>query len=158
MTGLIRTFLIVIAVLTMAAAYSGPPRDPLEGAWKLNLDKSNFRSPAPPKGQLRTYRLAGEIEHMTSRGLTAEGRPSLVRYDAKYDGGDYDITGSAGGDKIALRRIDAQTTESTQKRDGKAVIVATRRVSPDGRVLTVTTHGTLPDGQKVDAVMVFEKQ
>jgi hypothetical protein len=149
-------FMAALAVLALSADVEAAS-DPLEGAWRLNLEKSNFKSPIPPRGQLRTYRLSNGVETMTARGVNAEGKPTLVKYKARYDGQDYDITGSTGGDKITLRRVDAFTTESVQKRDDQAVITAIRKVSSDRKTLTVTTKGSLPDGQVIDAVMVFDK-
>ncbi len=78
-------------------------------------------------------------------------------YAARYDGKDYDMTGSLGGDKISLRRIDAHTTESSQKREGKAAIVATRTVSADGKMLTVVSKGTTAEGQEIDSILIFER-
>ncbi len=140
------------------AAAAGTGHDPLHGDWQLNVEKSTFRPGPGPKGQLRSYRVSGDREKLTARGVTSEKKPSLVQYEAKYDGMDYPITGSTGGDKISLRRIDALTTESTQKRDGKAVIITQRAVSTDGKTLTVTAKGTLPDGRALDSVLIFERR
>jgi hypothetical protein len=107
---------------------------------------------------MRTYAQVGDAEKLTAKGIDAEGKPTLVRYTARYDGKDYAITGSSGGDVISLRRIDEFTTQSTQKRAGKAVIFATRTVSKDGKTLTVTTKGTTVKGEVMDAVMIFEKR
>jgi len=133
-------------------------KEPLEGTWLLNRAESAFRQTPGPRGQMRTYSIANGVETMDSRGIGADGKTTVVHYDARYDGKDYDIVGSAGGNKIALRRIDALTTESIQKRDGKPAITATRRVSRDGSTLTVETKGTLPDGQVIDATMVFVRK
>jgi hypothetical protein len=133
-------------------------RDPLEGRWLLNVEKSEFRGTPGPRGQLRTYELTDDgVEKMTAKGVSAEKKPTLVRYEARYDGQDYEMTGSLGGDRVSLRRIDALTTESTQKRDGKPTIVAVRKVSPDGKTLTVTSKGRTPSGRIVDAVQIFER-
>lgn len=140
------------------AAHAGTEQDPLHGDWQLNIEKSTFRPGPGPKGQLRSYRLTGDKEKLTARGVSAEKKPSLVQYEARYDGKDYPITGSSGGDKISLRRIDALTTESTQKRDGKAAIITRRTVSADGKTLTVTAKGTLADGQPLDSVLIFERR
>jgi hypothetical protein len=107
---------------------------------------------------MRTYAPAGDGEKLTARGIDAEGKMTLVQYTAKYDGRDYAITGSSGGSLISLRRIDNFTTQSTQKRAGKAVIVATRTVSQDGKTLTVLTKGTTAKGEVIDAVMVFDRR
>src|SRR6185503_7222992 len=96
--------------LLATAAYA---KDPLVGTWQLNLDKSTFDPGPGPKGQMRIYTHHGDTEKLTARGVGADGKPTLVQYTAHYDGKDYPITGSTGGDLIALRRIDAYTTEST---------------------------------------------
>ena len=68
-----------------------------------------------PKGQMRTYALTDGLEKMTSRGISGEGKSTFVHYLARYDGKDYDILGSTGGNKISLKRLDRFTTQSTQK-------------------------------------------
>lgn len=152
------TFLAaVVAILPLVPAQAQDLPEPLVGTWLLDVGKSTF-SPRPgPKGQMRTYAISDGVEKMTSRGISGEGKPTFVHYQARYDGKDYDIIGSTGGNKISLKRIDRLTSESTQKRDGKAVIVATRRVSSDAKTLTVETKGTLPDGRMLDAIMVFHR-
>ena len=133
-------------------------REPLEGTWLLDVGQSRFMPVPGPKGQMRTYGLTDGLEKMTSRGIDANGKPTFVYYAARYDGRDYDIIGSTGGSKISLKRLDRFTTQSTQKRDGKPVIVATRRVSNDAKTLTVDTQGTLPDGRTLNATLVFRRK
>ncbi|MDB6045925.1 MAG: hypothetical protein JWM63_4476 [Gammaproteobacteria bacterium] len=131
---------------------------PLLGTWQLDRAKSTFKPQPGPNGQIRTYERVGDAEKLTAKGIDAAGKPTLVRYTARYDGKDYPIAGSSGGDLISLQRIDDFTTQSTQKRAGKAVIFATRTVSKDGKTLTVTTKGTTVKGEPIDAVMIFEKR
>jgi hypothetical protein len=148
----------MIVSTPLATVQAADTRDPLEGTWLLNVAKSTF-TPAPGlKGQMRTYSITDGLEKMTARGINSDGKPTLVQYQARYDGKDYDIIGSSGGNKISLKRIDPLTTESSQKRDGKLAIVATRHVSSDGKTLTVETKGTLPDGRMMQATMVFQRQ
>jgi hypothetical protein len=154
-----RTVLLAAALtVALSLAARAEAADPLEGSWWLNVEKSTFKAAPGPKGQMRTYALSHGVEKMTARGVAADKKPTLVKYEARYDGKDYDITGSTGGGKISLRRIDALTTESTQKRDGKPAIVAHRKVSTDGKTLTVVSKGTLPDGQMVDSTLIFERR
>jgi hypothetical protein len=133
-------------------------KEPLEGTWLLDVGRSTFMPPPGLKGQMRTYSMSHGLEKMTARGIGNDGKPTLVKYEARYDGHDYEITGSAGGTRICLRRIDKQTTEATEKRDGKPTIIATRRVSDDGKTLTVETHGLLPDGRRLRATLVFRRE
>jgi len=152
------TFLTIIAgALLPLLALAQDHSEPLVGTWLLDVAKSSF-TPAPgPKGQMRTYSFGDGLEKMTSRGISGEGKPTFVHYQARYDGKDYDMVGSLGGNKISLKRIDRLTTEITQKRAGKPAIVATRRVSTDEKTLTVVTKGTLPDGRMLDSTMVFHR-
>ena len=155
-----RRILCLAAALSVAfslGAGAADSKDPLDGTWLLNVEKSTFKVAPGPKGQTRTYSTHNGVEKMTARGVSWDKKPTLVRYEARYDGKDYDITGSLGGDKISLRRIDAMTTESTQKREGKAVIVATRTVSGDGKTLTVVSKGTTAEGQTIDSTLIFER-
>jgi hypothetical protein len=157
-----RTVFLAAAALAVTFPLLAAPsfaKDPLEGKWLLNVEKSVFRGSPGPNGQLRTYEMSDDgVEKMTATGVSSEKKPTLVKYEARYDGKDYDMTGSLGGDKISLRRIDALTTESTQKRDGKPTVVAVRKVSADGKTLTVTSKGTTPGGQVIDAVQIFERR
>lgn len=144
--------------LFLVAAHASDVHDPLEGTWILHVEKSNFGQTPPFKGQMRTYSDSGGLETMHARGMNSEGNPTKASYQARYDGKDYSIVGSKGGDTISLRRIDALTTQSTEKRDGKVTVSAVRHVSPDGKTLTVETKGTLPSGQVLDTTMVFERR
>ncbi len=148
----------MLAVACPIASHSAEARDHIVGSWRLNLKKSTFNPGPGPKGQIRTYTHSGDVEHLTAKGVGPDGKPTLVRYSARYDGQDYPITGSSGGDQIMLKRIDDFTTQSTEKRDGKSVITARRTVSADGKTLTVVTKGTAPDGTTLDHVMVFDRR
>jgi len=156
-----RRFLMLgaaLAALLPTTVLPADVSDPLIGTWQLNPAKSKF-SPGPgPKGQLRIYARSGDAEKLTAKGVDAEGKPTLVQYTANYDGKDYAIHGSSGGDRISLQRVDAFTTVSSQKRAGKAVITTTRVVSSDGKTLKVTSKGTTAQGETIDTVMVFEKR
>lgn len=155
-----RRILCLAAALVVAlslGARAAQAKDPLEGTWILNVQKSTFRVAPGPRGQTRTYSMDDGVEKLVARGVSWDKKPTLVRYEARYDGKDYAITGSLGGDKISLRRIDSHTTESSQKRKGKAAIVATRTVSADGQTLTVVSKGTTAEGQEIDSILVFER-
>jgi len=159
MIRLARTALLAatMALAQPLTAIAADAPDPLVGTWQLNREKSAFAPGPGPKGQMRIYAHSGDTEKLTARGVGPDGKPTLVQYAARYDGKDYPITGSAGGEQISLRRIDALTTESTEKHAGKVTIVATRTVSPDGKTLTVIHKGTAPSGQVLNLRMVFDR-
>lgn len=143
--------------LLFVAAHAADAKDPLEGTWMMNVEKSTLGQQGP-KGQLRTYSITDGLETMTARGMNSEGNPTKVSYKARYDGKEYRIVGSLGGEMISLRRIDALTTQSTEKQGGKVTVTAVRHVSADGRTLTVENTGALPNGTVVNATMVFERR
>jgi hypothetical protein len=154
-----RSFILGALLAAFAVVgFADEAKNPLLGTWLLDRTRSTF-TPAPgPKGQMRTYELAaGDGEKLTARGIDTDGRPTLVQYTARYDGKDYSITGSSGGELISLAKVDRYTTRSTQKRSGTAVIISTRTVSKDGKTLTVTTKGTTAQGAVIDSVLVFAR-
>jgi hypothetical protein len=128
------------------------------GTWKLNVAKSKY-SPGPaPQSLTMKVEAPGEGEKFTSEGVNAAGTPTMTQYTANFDGKDYPLTGSQNADKVSLKRIDARTTERTDKKGDKVVLTATRVVSKDGKTMTVTVKGTNAQGQAVDNVAVWEKQ
>ena len=75
-----------------------------------------------------------------------------------YDGKERAVTGDPDADMLTLKRVDANTTEFTEKKAGKVVLTGTRVVSKDGKTLTITTKGTNAKGQKVDNVTVDDRK
>lgn len=148
---------LLLMLLVGSVLYAQKP-DPTIGTWKLNLAKSKF-SPDPLAKSL-TLRVepAGEGVRISVEGVDPEGKPMSWQVTAQYDGKDYPVTGSPLYDTYALKRINASTTESMQKKDGKVVFTNRRVVSKDGKVLTVTQTGTNAQGKLVKNVLAFDKQ
>jgi hypothetical protein len=146
-------------LITDVATLSAQAKDPRVGTWMLNLAKSKY-SPGPaPQSQTLTVEAVGNGEKVTSEVVAADGKRTTTTYTANFDGKDYPLTGSAlGADKVSLKRINARTTERTDKKDGKVMVHITRVVSPDGKMMTATVKGTNAEGQAVNNVVVFEKQ
>jgi len=152
--------------------------DPIIGTWVLNVAKSRF-SPGPaPTSESRTYVMEGQETRATFKGVSEPRRYVTVRQEIKatsesvdgdgksttgewtvvYDGKDRPMTGNPDADMLSLKRIDAFTTEFTQKKASRVVIIGTVAISTDGRVMTVTTKGINAKGQTIDDVLVFEKR
>ncbi len=152
--------------------------DPIIGTWVLNVAKSTF-SPGPaPKSESRTYILEGQETRPTFNGVSEPRRYVIVRQEIKatsevvdgngksttvewtivYDGKDRPVTGNPDADMLSLKRIDAFTTEFTQKKAGRVVIIGTGSISTDGKVMTITTKGINAKGQTINDVSVFERQ
>ena len=137
---------------------SAQASDPRIGTWKLNVEKSKY-SPGPaPQSVMLIIEASGEGEKVTAEGANTAGTPTTTQYTANFDGKDYPMTGSQNIDTVSLKRIDARTTERTDKKGDTVVRTLTRVVSQDGKTMTVTEKGTNAQGQAMDNVAVFEKQ
>ena len=103
-------------------------------------------------------RFRGDTVKQTLEGMDASGKPTHVTFTAHYDGKDYPVSGNPDADTIAVKRTDKYSAKSTMKKDGKPTLTTMRHVSKDGRTLTMKTTGTNSKGEKVDNVLVFDKQ
>ena len=140
-----------LAVLLAAA-------DPAIGTWKLNVAKSKY-SPGPvPKSATITFEPSGDGIKRTGESVSADGQTTSFSYTAQFDGKDYPVIGNPNADTIAIKRINAYTTQSTLKKGGKVTTTARRVVSKNGKALTLTITGTTPDGKPMKNVAVYEKQ
>jgi hypothetical protein len=64
--------------------------------------------------------------------------PTGETYTAKFDGADYPVTGAHSYNGVSLKKINANTIEETDKRDGKVVDVSTMTVN--GKMMTVVDN------------------
>ncbi len=140
------------------ANLSAQASDPRMGTWKLDVTKSKF-SPGPaPQALTVKVEPSGQGEKVTAEFVNADGTRTTTQYTANFDGKDYPLTGSQIADTVSLKRINARTTDRTDKK-GRTVAQTLRRVvSQDGKTMTVTTKGTNAQGQAVNNVVVFGKE
>jgi hypothetical protein len=132
--------------------------DPVVGTWVLNVAKSKFNPGPAPKSESRTYAVAGNEIKATSTGVDGDGKATSATWTVVYDGKERALTGVDDADMLSLKRVDANTSEFTEKKAGKVVLTGTRVVSKDGKTLTITTKGTNAKGQKVDNVTVYDRK
>jgi hypothetical protein len=59
-------------------------------------------------------------------------------YEAKFDGKDYPYSGDPGITTVSLKKIDNNTIQETDKRDGKLITVARMTVEPDGKTMKIS--------------------
>jgi len=165
MRNVLRSVTVALAAAAFAMAVTGasaqkkdaPAADAGMGSWKLNADKSKFSPGPPPKNFTTRFEPAGGGVKVTMQGVAPDGKPINSGYTASYDGKDVPLTGSAVADSTALRRIDANTTERTDKKGGKVMQTLVRTVSKDGKTMTVTVKGVGAKGEKVNHVVVFDR-
>ena len=140
------------------ANLSAQASDPRIGTWKLNVAKSKY-SPGPaPQALTVKVEPSGQGEKVTAEFVNADGTRTTTQYTANFDGKDNPLTGSQIADTLSLKRIDARTTDRTDKKGGKVAQTLKRVVSKDGKTMTVTTKGTNAQGQAVNNVAVFAKE
>jgi len=145
------TFVMCFVGLTLCFA------SPIMGTWKLNEAKSKF-TPGAPKNHTVVYEAAGDNIKVTVDGVDSEGKPTHNEWTGKFDGKDYPLTGDSMSDSRSYKKINGNTMELTNKKDGKPTVTARIVVSADGKTRTVTLHATDPKGKKVSETAVYEKQ
>lgn len=118
--------------------------DAFLGIWQLNGEKtSNYQQQSQMIINLPTP--AGFTSIRATIGK--DNKSSAEVHPVAFDGKPYQTT---GGDarEISYKRIDANTIERTQNRNGK-ISVDTEQVSKDGKTLTV---------KQENALRVYDKQ
>ena len=145
---------VLLAISTVASAQT----DPAVGSWKLNAAKSKYDPGPLPKSNMVTITAVQNGLHVVAKGEDAAGRPTSIDYTATADGKDAPVKGAPAYDTTAMKRVDANTTEQTRKKEGKTVQTVTRKVSADGKTMTVTTRGKDESGRTINNVAVYDKQ
>ena len=149
------TAMLVTALTLVVAAAAA---DQLSGTWKMNAEKSKY-SPGPAPKSLTVVVESDENNYkLEATGTDGDGKPLHVQYTAKFDGKDHPATGIADADSVSVRRIDANTVETLQKKDGKVVMTITSTTSKNGKTRTSTWRGKNAEGKEVHNVVVFDKQ
>ena len=90
--------------------------------------------------------------------VDAQGKATRTEITSMYDGKEYELKGAAAPTTRAYKRIDANTYEFVTRVNGK--VTTTSRVvnASDNKTRTITTTGTNEQGQKVNNVVVWNKQ
>jgi hypothetical protein len=132
--------------------------DPVYGTWELNVAKSTYNPGPAPKSSTRTYVAVANGYKFSSKGVDAAGKATSGEFTAYFDGKYHPMTGSANVDSIMVKRIDANRSESTQKKGSKVLIHTTRTISADGKTMTATATGTNADGKAYKNVEIYNKK
>lgn len=101
------------------------------GSWRITKIQQS------ENGLLTTYKSNGDELTMT--------QPTGETYTARFDGKNYPVKGAYYYNAVSLKRIDKNTFEETDKRDGTIVEVAKITVSPDGKKMTIVDTNPLTD-------------
>jgi hypothetical protein len=148
---------IILTVVMLGLLVSVAAADQHTGTWKLNLAKSKYAAGQAPQALTLKIESDGDNFKLSGDGTDSAGKPMHVEYTAKFDGKDYPGA-TPFGDSVSLKRIDANTIESTNKKDGKVTVIVTSVVSKDGKTRTSTFKGKDSEGHEVNNVAVYDKQ
>lgn len=67
-------------------------------------------------------------------------RPTGQSYAAKLDGTDALVNGDPDSNSVSVKRINENTIEETDKRDGKVLNISRMTVAPDGKTMTIVNN------------------
>lgn len=98
----------------------------LSGSWQI------FKQSRSANSTIITYKC-------TSQGFSAE-TPLGEKFDAKFDGKFYLIEDDPAHTMVAVKRINANTVEMTNQREGKIVFVVRLEVTPDGKAIHASSE------------------
>jgi len=151
-------FTTALLLVALALAVIAAAADQHSGTWKMNPDKSKY-SPGPaPKNTTVKIEADDKGVKISAEGTNADGSELHVQYDAKFDGKDYPVTGVPYADMVSVKRVGADTIESTMKKGGQVTMTVTSKVSKDGKTRTSTFKGKDAEGHDVLNVVVSDKQ
>jgi hypothetical protein len=132
--------------------------DPFIGTWKLNLVKSQYPSGLALKSETVRNEAKENGIRQVFEGIGADGKPFRSEYVGIFDGKDYPITGYSLANTMAYTRIDANTLDILEKKDGKVVRQDRLVISKNGKMCTVTEKGKDSKGQDVTVIEVYDRQ
>jgi len=102
----------------------------ISGSWRMaKMDSLS------DNGLAFTYKVEGESLTMSN--------PTGQSYTAKLDGTEAPYKGNPGTTTVSVKRVDKNTMEETDKRDGKVIAVARMMVSADGKTMTIAVDDKL---------------
>ena len=152
-----RTRVALLGLALLVGSVAALAADPNVGTWTLNTAKSKFSPGHALKSGTLTIEPNGDGIKVTVHLVPAEGQPNHIEYAAKYDGKDYPQTGNPAADMVSVKKINANTIESTNKKGGKAILVNRSTVSADGKTRTTVQKGKNEKGQDVNNTLVFDR-
>ncbi len=117
------TWITLIAATRLFAA------DPRIGSWKL----VSAQSVLDPPRKLVVTREGRGVHAVISGDIHMD-------FSATWDGHDNPVRNVPAFNQIAIRRIDKNQAELTEKKDGAKVASVLQKISKEGRELTITTH------------------
>jgi hypothetical protein len=134
--------------------------DPFAGTWKINLNKSKEASDHPrlPKSEIIKVEEQENGLNVANDYVSSKGESVHFEYSVKYDGKDYPVKGSPVIDTVVMKRINPNTIDGTEKKDGMVAFTFRSVISKDGKTRTSYLKGVDANGKPVSWTAVFDKQ
>lgn len=129
-----------VAVASLAASALWTANDPFVGKWKIDLSRSMF------------------VDQMRVEGLGSN------KYAFNFEGGPTETIVADGTDQpglpgttLAVKSEDPHSLTVIRKQDGRIIVSASWKLSPDGRILRDAFTGRQPDGSMLTINQVFKR-
>jgi hypothetical protein len=145
--------------LLLVLAFAGTllAADPFVGTWKLNSEKSKYKTGAPPKEQTVTFSEQGTELHVMVKGISSDGQPISTHFIVPISGGSGKIVESTY-EAVSAKSATPNERETSFSKAGAVVYTAHAKRSADGKTMTVVVKGTNTSGQTVEGTNYYEKQ
>jgi hypothetical protein len=151
-------FLILLLVAFAFCLTAKAADDPSVGTWKLNTSESKFSSSPPPQSIVLRIEPSGDNGlKITTETIDAQGKRSVSTFNGNFDSRDFPVTGDPNADSASLKRDDANTTETQNKKSGRITGFFRRIVSRDKKKMTVTKTENNPQGEAIVDIEVFDR-
>jgi hypothetical protein len=144
--------IVLLATVAQAA-------DNFLGTWTLNVAKSKYDPGPAPKSQTTKLEAVADngIREIGDR-VNSDGSKTQWEWTAKFDGKDYAVKGDPDRDMVSLKKVDDNTVEVTNKKNGKVTNTMKIVVAKDGKSRTNEASFTNAKGVKVHNVIFFDRK
>jgi hypothetical protein len=125
-----RVLRICIVMLSLSVGLLAAD-SPFSGTWKLK----------PPPGDHTSATAKVEADgqrfNLNQENVDDKGQSTTLKFDAKFDGKDYAVSGDPEHDSVSVDRINDRNVKVTFKKAGKRVGESDVTISNDGKTVTV---------------------
>ena len=131
---------VLLPAIAICASAVALAQSPFDGTWALNQSKSN---------------LTGDMMHFQPAGAgMMKYSDSEESYTFKTDGSSFT---TPDGMERTFKRVNGNTYESTDKRNGILLSSSTWKLSDDGKALMIESRGTKPNGEIFDNASTYKR-
>lgn len=133
------------------------PKDLTQGKWELNVAKSEFCGDAPRKATREIVDVGWDLIATTWETVHADGRQTVTRYVARYDGHKYPSTiMRPASEAITWKLVNPSRVEFVHlSKDDKVTSEYVRTVTPDGQSMTQVSKFV---GRACEDIQVFDRR